>query len=154
MSLRNGKREVEPMGNNKYPDKFAPDRRPRDTSLDDPMITLIDALASVGRGGSSSDFILEQEAQGQREMVNSDVLPIKISGSGTIRDFEALGFVFGDGKIDGIFRPATLPMGWKREASDHDMWSYIVDETGKRRVAIFYKAAFYDRDAFMSLEGS
>jgi predicted secreted protein len=29
------------------------------------------------------------------------------------------------------------------------MWSYIVDDEGTQRVAIFYKAAFYDRDAFM-----
>lgn len=32
------------------------------------------------------------------------------------------------------------------------MWSYLVDELGRRRGAIFYKAAFYDRDAFMRLE--
>jgi len=31
------------------------------------------------------------------------------------------------------------------------MWSYLLDEHGRRRVAIFYKAAFYDRSAFMRL---
>ena len=138
------------MGNQRYPSEFVPDHRPRDTSREDSLLILAGAMESVSRGDSPSDFILEQEAQGQREMVNSDVLPIKING-GKIQDFEALGFVFGDGKIDGLFRPATLPKGWKREGSDHDMWSYIVDETGKQRVSIFYKAAFYDRDAFMSL---
>lgn len=131
-------------------DPLAPDRRPRDTQREDPLLILAQAMGSVSRGGKPSDFIEEQEAQGQREMVNSDVLPIRING-GTKEDFEALGFVFEDGKIDDLFRPATLPMGWKREGSDHDMWSYIVDETGAQRVAIFYKAAFYDRDAFMSL---
>ena len=135
------------MDNKRYPDKFAPDRRPRNTSLDDPLLILAGAMGSGGPSG----FIEEQEAQGQREMVNSDVLPIKISGRATIKDFEVLGFVFGDGKIDSLFRPATLPTGWKREGSDHDMWSYIVDENGVQRVAIFYKAAFYDRDAFMNL---
>jgi hypothetical protein len=28
------------------------------------------------------------------------------------------------------------------------MWSSIVDDKGKEMVSIFYKAAFYDRDAF------
>jgi hypothetical protein len=35
--------------------------------------------------------------------------------------------------------------------SDHAMWSYLVDELGRERVSIFYKAAFYDRSAHMSL---
>lgn len=138
------------MGNKNYPSEFEPDRRPRDTKREDPLITFLGAMACVNKGGSPSDFILEQEAKGQREMVNSDVLPIKIN-SGKKEDFETLGFVFGDGKIDDLFRPATLPEGWKREGSNHDMWSYIVDENGVQRVSIFYKAAFYDRDAFMNL---
>ena len=32
------------------------------------------------------------------------------------------------------------------------MWSYLTDQHGRQRVAIFYKAAFYDRRAFMRLE--
>jgi hypothetical protein len=31
------------------------------------------------------------------------------------------------------------------------MWSYLVDEKGRERAAIFYKAAFYDRDAHISI---
>jgi len=31
------------------------------------------------------------------------------------------------------------------------MWSYLHDEHGRERCAIFYKAAFYDRDAFLTI---
>jgi hypothetical protein len=51
-----------------------------------------------------------------------------------------------------MFRQATLPPGWKKTGSDHDMWSYVEDERGLRRVAVFYKAAFYDRRADMHAE--
>jgi len=96
-----------------------------------------------------SDYITSMEADGQRQLVASDVLPIDCSGQE--QEFADLGFEFGD-RTDNLFRVATLPEGWGREASDHDMWSYIVDGTGTRRVAVFYKAAFYDRKAFMRIE--
>ena len=121
-------------------------KTPRDTSKTDPLVQLLDAMTF---GGSES--IERQEAQGQREMVSSDVLPVEII-SGNEADFEALGFTFGERATgDDIFRAATLPEGWKREGSDHNMWSYIVDDTGTQRVAVFYKAAPYDRNAHMSL---
>lgn len=116
------------------------------TSRRDPLLNL------VGMLGSSSEYIEGMEAAGQRQIVNSDRLPVEIKWS-TQADLEALGFVFGEHDPgDNLFRKATLPAGWKREASDHSMWSYLVDEAGKRRVAVFYKAAFYDRRAFMRLE--
>lgn len=100
-------------------------------------------------------YIEGMEADGQRQLVNSDRLPTSNRRVGCDSDeaFLALGFTFGaPDPDDPLFRPATLPPGWARQASDHSMWSYIVDEHGRRRVAIFYKAAFYDRDAFMRLE--
>ncbi len=95
-------------------------------------------------------FIERQERAGQRQLITSDRLPSQIMGDRA--EFEALGFVFGDPDPDDpLFMPATLPPGWKREGSDHAMWSYLADQHGQRRVAIFYKAAFYDRRAFMRL---
>ena len=103
--------------------------------------------------GSPASFIERQESDGQRQLVNSDRLPARFN-SGEQAEFEALGFTFGDPDPDDpMFRPATLPTGWKRKGSDHAMWSYIVDEHDRERVSIFYKAAFYDRDAFMNLVG-
>lgn len=122
------------------------------TSARDPFIHLLGAMSD-----GTSGYIEGMEAAGQRQLVNSDRLPTRIntydrSQAEALVEFEALGFTFGDpDPNDPMFRPATLPDGWKREGSDHAMWSYIVDQHGRRRVSIFYKAAFYDRDAFMSL---
>lgn len=95
------------------------------------------------RGGAS--FIEEQEANGQREMVNSDVIP---AGGYADADLIALGFTLGDPvEGDPLFRRATLPDGWRREGTDHAMHSSILDTLGRKRCGIFYKAAFYDRRA-------
>jgi hypothetical protein len=56
----------------------------------------------------------------------------------------------GDDPSDA-YPPAPWVRG-KKVYSDHDMWSYIEDERGIKRVAIFYKAAFYDRSAYMHLQ--
>jgi len=117
-----------------------------DTSTRHPLTHLVGAL------GGTDDYIRDMERDGQRQLVTSDRLPSEILYA-TQAEFEALGFTFGDvDPHDPLFRPATLPEGWKREGSDHAMWSYIADERGIRRVGVFYKAAFYDRKAHMSLK--
>lgn len=95
------------------------------------------------------------EAEGQRQLVASESIPFRFNG-GERAENEALmtkwGFELGSQhKEDTLFRWTNLPSGWKRAATDHSMWSKIVDENGKERVSIFYKAVFYDREAFMSL---
>jgi len=101
--------------------------------------------------GDTEAVIGAQEKAGQWQVVHSDSLPTEIHG-GTDADFETLGFTFGPvDPHDPLFRPATLPDGWTKEGSDHDMWSYVVDELGRRRVGVFYKAAFHDRHADMTL---
>lgn len=126
---------------------------------------LLDALL----GGDTSAAIERQEARGQAAMVRSDRLPV--AGTTVTRIYEpfgpaaadapewaALGFRLGPADTSDLgtngrplFRPVTLPPGWARQGSDHSMWSYIVDERGRQRVAVFYKAAFYDRSAHCNL---
>jgi hypothetical protein len=120
---------------------------PHNTSKTDPLLLLAEAM---GTGGLSSS-IERMEAQGQREIVNSTVIPTQIN-SGSEEELTALGFKLGD-KVQGdpMFRNAELPAGWKREGSEHAMWSHIVDDLGRKRISIFYKAAFYDRDAFLGV---
>ncbi|MET9122960.1 hypothetical protein [Streptomyces sp. NPDC004528] len=125
----------------------------RNTSdaMKDPAEAMLMLAASMGPGGTDA-AIEEQERAGQAQLVASEQLPTEMHSDEARADFEALGFVFGDVTPgDPLFRAATLPQGWKRESGDHPMWSYIVDERGRRRVSIFYKAAFYDRAAHMSL---
>lgn len=114
------------------------------TSDRDPLVH----LAGSWGGNHSSSYIQEMEAAGQSQFVNSDRMPV----DAPIDKLEALGFTFGKpDPTDPLFRPATLPAGWSRQGSDHDMWSHIVDDKGRRRVSVFYKAAYYDRSAHASI---
>jgi len=84
------------------------------------------------------------EKRGQTELVNSTNIPIEMHPGREA--FEAVGFTFGDA-VDELFVSATLPVGWTREATGHSMHSNILDDNGRVRVSVFYKAAFYDRRA-------
>lgn len=105
---------------------------------------LSNALVASAPGG-----IERQEAAWQAALVASANMPKDLSPSR--KAFEAIGFKFG-GDVDDIFLAAELPAGWTKKASGHAMWSYIHDDKGRKRVAIFYKAAFYDRSANARLE--
>jgi hypothetical protein len=99
------------------------------------------------RGGSG--MIEAMEARGQAELINSAVLPAEGS-AGSV--WEKIGVRFG-APVDGdpIFRHVELPAGWKKVATDHSMHSHLVDDKGRVRARIFYKAAFYDRSASIHL---
>jgi hypothetical protein len=114
---------------------------PRNTSKSDPVENLLAAMGGIEA----------QEAQGQRELVASTVLPFP-GWNSSDADFEALGFTFGE-KVPGddLFREATLPDGWTRAGTGHAMHSDVLDERGIARVGVFYKAAFYDRRADMHI---
>jgi len=86
-----------------------------------------------------------QEQQGQNELVQSDVLPTRMSPE-TKTILEKWGIVFGKPvEDDEIFTEVKLPEGWHKKATDHSMWSRLCDNKGRERASIFYKAAFYDR---------
>lgn len=123
------------------------------TTKQDPIVHLAGSLSQ-----GTSGYIESMEARGQQELVNSTRLPAESRGLNTgygedgWPEFEALGFRKGEPvEGDELFVEATLPDGWSRVSSDHAMWSYILDERGVRRVGVFYKAAFYDRKASMTL---
>jgi hypothetical protein len=117
------------------------------------MINNITNTAEIGptAGTLMPGGIEASERQGQQQLVESDTLPAEMIGRERAL-YEKLGFTFaGPVPGDNLFVFATLPPGWKKERSGHAMWSHIVDEHGKNRVAIFYKAAFYDRRADANL---
>jgi hypothetical protein len=115
-----------------------------------------------GRDGGAA--ILASEAMGQRQLLQSLVLPAEIrdysipqpdgaSERGNSRKLlESWGFEFGK-RVGGdtLFQYAKLPAGWAKKGSNHDMWTSIVDERGRERCSIFYKAAHYDRNAFLNV---
>jgi hypothetical protein len=107
---------------------------------------LANLLVAATPGG-----IERQEKQGQAQFVAAEELPIKFNGHDDGREIlEKLGFKFGK-EIDDLFVEAALPEGWTKQATDHSMWSKVLDERGRERLSIFYKAAFYDRDAFINI---
>jgi hypothetical protein len=112
---------------------------PENTASRDPMLHLALQAGALGDG-----YIEGMEAAGQRQFVESSVIPTQCDEAALI----ALGFTLGD-KVPGddLFRHCTLPAGWRKAATDHSMHSDIVDELGRKRVGVFYKAAFYDRRA-------
>jgi hypothetical protein len=93
---------------------------------------------------STPGGIERQEKAGQQALVASTDMPKEMSPSREA--FEKVGFKFG-ADVDELFVKAELPPGWKRAGTEHSMHSDIVDEKGRRRVGVFYKAAFYDRRA-------
>ncbi|HUC01359.1 MAG TPA: hypothetical protein VMA75_00440 [Candidatus Paceibacterota bacterium] len=112
---------------------------------------LLDALV-VG----SSNAIELQVSQGQRELVNSTTLPTQMGGCrdyDTKKILEAAGVKFGEVvEDDDLFQYVELPAGWKKVSTDHSMHSNLVDDKGRVRARIFYKAAFYDRRADLQSE--
>jgi len=97
------------------------------------------ARAALVPGG-----IAAQERAGQRVLVASTDMPKELRPSREA--FETLGFTFGE-DVDRFFVSATLPAGWTRSATSHAMHSDILDEQGRQRAGVFYKANPYDRRA-------
>lgn len=99
----------------------------------------------------SNAMIERQEAMGQQSLINSIVLPInKAEDWKTLKRWGVQQL----DKVDSLFCNAVLPEGWQKVATDHSMWSNLLDDRGLIRASIFYKAAFYDRDAFINASGN
>jgi hypothetical protein len=122
-------------------------KAPRNTNTRDERDNfLLKAFAS----GSSDGLIEGQEAEGQTSFVNSDTLPRRTNGAPI--DWSRLGIkLLGPVPDDELFQYVELPAGWAKRPTDHSMWSDLVDDKGRVRANIFYKAAFYDRGAHISL---
>jgi hypothetical protein len=98
--------------------------------------------------------IEQQEAKGQKEFCQDSLMP-KENNSYILKDdlltqYKKLGIeIIGD--YDRLFYKVKLPAGWKRIPTEHHMWNKLIDEQGRERGLIFYKAAFYDERAHFSL---
>ena len=96
---------------------------------------------------STPGGIEAQERAGQATFARSETLPKDCPRL----HLEHLGFVFGE-DADDIFVYVTFPQGWSKRPTEHAMWTDLLDDKGRKRAGIFYKAAFYDRDAHMILD--
>jgi len=103
--------------------------------------------------GGNPNAIEAQEAQGQKELVESSQLPRKTNDYDVKvkKQYKKMGIkILKETEGDDLFFDVILPEGWKLESTDHSMWNKLVDNKGRERASIFYKAAFYDRDSFIS----
>lgn len=114
------------------------------------------AMSAMAKGDMDNAIIAmtpggieAQEAQGQKDFVGSETLPIERDEECT-KVLKSKGVKFGT-NVDDLFQNVELPKGWKKKESDHSMWSSLVDENGTEIASIFFKAAFYDKSAFMRL---
>jgi len=105
------------------------------------------AIISATPGG-----IEAQEAAGQCWLNENSLLPKDggLNGNNTWSDLERLGFKR-TGDYDDLFYNVEFPTGWKLVPTEHSMHSNLVDERGRIRGRVFYKAAFYDRRASVTL---
>lgn len=112
---------------------------------------ILEAILVRERRGmpGSPEAIVAQEKRGQAELVSASALPVQM-GEGDRELLESRGIVFGT-PVDALFLTATLPTGWSKRATDHDMWSELLDVDGKVVANIFYKASAHDRRAFLSV---
>lgn len=116
-------------------------RAPRNTATEHPAILAMQML------GEGSRAIENMESRGQGEFVNSDTLPAQMSAEDKAT-LEAAGVKFlGPAEGDELFVYATLPAGWRKRETGHSMHNDLLDDKGRCRASIFYKAAFYDRRA-------
>lgn len=104
--------------------------------------------------GNNPGAIENQESAGQKELINSQQLPLKCTspyGTDAMIQYGKMGIInIGFGKKDELFGSFELPTGWKKESTEHSMWSNLIDDKNRIRAKIFYKAAFYDRKAEIS----
>jgi len=118
------------------------------------------AAVAAARGETANFFaaitpggIEAQEKRGQLEQAEKQELPVEGTSSSEHRKmFEALGFKFGKrASLQDLFVACEFPKGWKKVPTEHSMWSDLVDDKGRKRGGIFFKAAFYDTKAHVSL---
>lgn len=123
-----------------------------------PIRTLA-GLAAAARGdfhnadiAGTDGGIEAQERAGQLEQAIASTLPRHVN-SGTWEQLEEMGVErLGPVPGDDLFVNVELPKGWRKQPTDHAMWSNLLDDKGRTRATIFYKAAFYDRDAHINVE--
>lgn len=147
----------------------------------DTMITFMDAMLLGMEGKDPSKAIENQERRGQQSVVRNQRLPKK-SNDLTLPDdvrfkdvqrdmeykerhkivtrnnieytkqqYEKMGIIIIE-EHDDLFWNVQLPEGWEIKATDHTMWNNLYDDKGRKRANFFYKAAFYDRDAFINFD--
>lgn len=124
----------------------------------DKKFTMLEALFLAMNGADPSKAIENQEKRGQEAVVRNRRLPKETNNYGakdkvafTKEAYTKMGIEIVS-EYDDLFWSVKLPEGWDIRATDHSMWNELVDNKGRVRAMFFYKAAYYDRKAFINFE--
>ena len=145
----------------------------------DKDLTFLEMMLCAMSGENPSVVIENQERRGQASVVRNQRLPKKANSHSVSHDiffkgvknsmpyeerdrittaniieytrakYERMGIEIIE-EYDDLFWSVKLPEGWEIRATDHTMWNELIDNKGRKRASFFYKAAFYDRDAFIN----
>ena len=108
-----------------------------------PLASFIAAMKGDRTHASmTSDDIESSEAAGQKTMIDSTQVP----KDGDWELLKSWGLVI-LGDADDLFYTARLPDGWEIRSTGHALNTDMIDNWGRKRAALLYKAAFYDRRA-------
>ena len=108
-----------------------------------PLASFIAALnGDRVHASMTSDDIEASESAGQKTMIDSTQIP----KHGDWEILKSWGIVI-IGDADDLFYNAKLPDGWELRSTGHALNTDLIDDRGRKRAALFYKAAYYDRRA-------
>lgn len=94
------------------------------------------------------NVVEHMEREGHEESIRRGLIPKKMHPAK--EEWEKIGFIFKE-IDDDLMYAVTLPSGWSRRMTEHDMYSNLIDANGLLRGTMFYKASFYDRSCDITL---
>lgn len=114
--------------------------------------------------GNSNMTIENIEKKGRDEILNKVQMPIfglHINGKMfrdkeetkeiVARKYKELGIEIIN-EANDLFYNVKLPNNLKLKSSESNYWTYLINEEKQELASIFYKAVFYDRDAFINID--
>lgn len=122
-------------------------RRERDDGV--AFVSLMLGAAQAGQldnlmAAATPGGIERQEKRGQMAQTQLQTLPRSDMDGPMLAALAKLGFKL-IGERDALFNNWDFPAGWKKVPTSHSMYSDLVDDKGRVRGSIGYKAVFYDQ---------
>lgn len=127
-------------------------------------IQQIELLLTIMSGMDTNTAINDIEFQGRNNILSKTQLPIyasKINDKSFWKKEDSKELVKKKYKEIGIeiineendlFYNVKLPENIKLKSTESNYWTNLIDNNGKELGSIFYKAVFYDRDAFIFID--
>ena len=128
-------------------------------------IQMTELLLSAMSGIDTNTSINNIERKGRDNILNKTQLPIyantingkyysfeKENTKEAVREkYKEIGIEIINEEND-LFYNVKLPKNLKLKSSESNYWTYLINNEGKELASIFYKAVFYDRDAFINID--